>query len=605
PHPVRITGSPFKTAPLSQENLSAHTQHPPLLSQSVINWLSSTLRLHSKPHANNMSNPQHHNNEQEFTNDKRFTQLVKLDQPNIPSQFSLSQLNEYFPSPAPSSLSPCPDVNPPMSCLVLPGHSAPPPPVLSSNCIQTNRSTRIVIKLPIEYSVWVHDALPITRRAAGAGAGRPPAKWVKLSSKLPLDTLTNFGWGLAKHQIIKVIGLTHPYFDCELMIADGQHLLTWYRVITSHAIYGVGKRFTIVSKVDWLGFATATEAAYPTKPCLIKIIQPDPRVVAGNQAQVSEGNKILIFINGSAQEQAPLEQTQSRFAANPNAVVTTTGRDQAVRLRDHHIALQAKRNTPSQEGEFAMHLLLDGHRVLWARACALEVNQEGVTLDIPPSTDLFPAIPSKCKAAPALLLDSPASHTFQGANTNPVASLIWTAQAPKSYVDLTRILCTLSSIGKNLFDVSSCRPPGSVGVVDDNPIDPLPSPEISFVSSPCSTTGCASNQAQNITPLNLSKLTKFHLTNNSPVHIALHPQLPSRPTAHEARHVLTMEAFPEWCAIMPKDFKTCSLIDKDISTWTYFWGCTAADLVALGFKAGLACLIVEGIVSIKQSIPEE
>ncbi|KAI9608312.1 hypothetical protein KEM48_003245 [Puccinia striiformis f. sp. tritici PST-130] len=229
-------------------------------------------------------------------------------------------------------------------------------------------------------------------------------------------TLTNFGWGLAKHQIIKVIGLTHPYFDCELMIADGQHLLTWYRVITSHAIYGVGKRFTIVSKVDWLGFATATEAAYPTKPCLIKIIQPDPRVVAGNQAQVSEGNKILIFINGSAQEQAPLEQTQSRFAANPNAVVTTTGRDQAVRLRDHHIALQAKRNTPSQEGEFAMHLLLDG-----------------------------------------CFCDS----------------------------------VTVSS-GLGLVRWS----PPSVGVVDDNPIDPLPSPEISFVSSPCSTTGCASNQAQ-------------------------------------------------------------------------------------------------------------
>ncbi|KAH9467815.1 hypothetical protein Pst134EA_011437 [Puccinia striiformis f. sp. tritici] len=349
-----------------------------------------------------MSNPQHHNNEQEFTNDKRFTQLVKLDQPNIPSQFSLSQLNEYFPLPAPSSLSPCPDVNPPMSCLVLPGHPAPPPPVLSSNCIQTNRSTRIVIKLPIEYSVWVHDALPITRRAAGAGAGRPPAKW---------------------HQIIKVIGLTHPYFDCELMIADGQHLLTWYRVITSHAIYGVGKRFTIVSKVDWLGFATATEAAYPTKPCLIKIIQPDPRVVAGNQAQVSEGNKILIFINGSAQEQAPLEQTQSRFAANPNAVVTTTGRDQAVRLRDHHIALQAKRNTPSQEGEFAMHLLLDGC------FCDSVTVSSGLGL---------PAIPSKCKAAPALLLDSPASHTFQGATTNPVD-----LTGSKSHLDSSspQILC--------------------------------------------------------------------------------------------------------------------------------------------------------------------
>ncbi|KAI9624940.1 hypothetical protein KEM48_008662 [Puccinia striiformis f. sp. tritici PST-130] len=140
------------------------------------------------------------------------------------------------------------------------------------------------------------------------------------------------------------------------------------RVITGHVLYGVGKKFAIVSKNNCLGFATAAEAAYPFKPCLIKIIQPDPRVVPCNQARVSEGNKILILRNRNPEERAPLEQTQAQLATNtmfgfarlgglqPNVVVTTPGRDHALALRDHHLGLRQERGAPAREGEFAMHL---------------------------------------------------------------------------------------------------------------------------------------------------------------------------------------------------------------------------------------------------------
>ncbi|KAI7964129.1 hypothetical protein MJO29_004556 [Puccinia striiformis f. sp. tritici] len=321
-----MTGPEIKTSPLTHQNLSAHSQHLPPLSQSAINWLSSTIKIYSASQIHTMSNCQYPRDEQDFTDDEwdGFTQLNDNED------------DQLSPPPAPAS------------------------PLPSVNRIRPNRTKCIVIKLPIEYSVWVHNTLQVTRCSAGVGAGWPPAEWAKVVSKGPLDVWQaspiNYDWGLAKHAIIEVIGPTQPYLGRELSIADTQGLPTWQGVITGHVLYGVGKKFAIVSKNNWLGFATAAEAAYPFKPCLIKIIQPDPRVVPCNQARVSEGNKILILRNRNPEERAPLEQTQAQLATNPNVVVTTPGRDHALALRDHHLGLRQERGAPAREGEFAMHL---------------------------------------------------------------------------------------------------------------------------------------------------------------------------------------------------------------------------------------------------------
>ncbi|KAI9607985.1 hypothetical protein H4Q26_005437 [Puccinia striiformis f. sp. tritici PST-130] len=391
-----MTGPEIATAPLTQKNLTAHTNHPPL-SQSAVDWLRTALKSHSSPCFHTMSTSNHYTKDQVPDNDQ-FTQLEddELDDVIPPSQFCLSQLSDYFRSPPPPSPSHLRNVDVQVPLSPTPSNSAPVP---DQNRIRPNPSQRAVIKLPIKYSVWVHDALPVTRRAAGSGNGRPPPKWAKVASKLPLNVWTasptDYDWGLAKHEIIEVIGPTRPYLGRELTIADQQGLLTWYAVITGHTIYRVGRKFAIVSEADWLGFATAAEAAFPTKQCFIKILQPDPRAVACNQARVSEGNEILILRNGNTSERAPLEQTRNPLAANTNAVVAVAGRDHAVQLREHHLRLRQEGGAPSREGEYAMHPSLDGryirlsHRVVWACACALEVAHEGVTLDIPSPTALF------------------------------------------------------------------------------------------------------------------------------------------------------------------------------------------------------------------------
>ncbi|POW10840.1 hypothetical protein PSTT_05753 [Puccinia striiformis] len=308
-HPARMTGPEIKTSPLTHQNLSAHSQHLP--------------RCHNQ-------------------------QSIGFP---VPLKFTLQ-----------AKFTPCLTANTLVMNKILPMMSPPPAPASplpSVNRIRPNRTKCIVIKLPIEYSVWVHNTLQVTR-CSGVGAGWPPAEWAKVVSKGPLDVWQaspiNYDWGLAKHAIIEVIGPTQPYLGRELSIADTQGLPTWQGVITGHVLYGVGKKFAIVSKNNWLGFATAAEAAYPFKPCLIKIIQPDPRVVPCNQARVSEGNKILILRNRNPEERAPLEQTQAQLATNPNVVVTTPGRDHALALRDHHLGLRQERGAPAREGEFAMHL---------------------------------------------------------------------------------------------------------------------------------------------------------------------------------------------------------------------------------------------------------
>ncbi|POW12508.1 hypothetical protein PSHT_08086 [Puccinia striiformis] len=204
-----MTGPEITTAPLTQKNLTAHTNHP-LLSQSAVDWLCTTLKSHSSPCFHTMSTSNHYTNDQAPDNDW-FTQLEdnELDDVIPPSQFCLSQLSDYFCLPPPPSPSHLPNVDVQVPLSPTPGNSAPVP---DRNRIRPNPSQRVVIKLPIKYSVWVHDALPVTRRAAGSGNGRPPPEWAKVASKLPLDVWTasptDYNWGLAKHEIIKVIGPT-------------------------------------------------------------------------------------------------------------------------------------------------------------------------------------------------------------------------------------------------------------------------------------------------------------------------------------------------------------------------------------------------------------
>ncbi|PLW14039.1 hypothetical protein PCANC_17070 [Puccinia coronata f. sp. avenae] len=141
----------------------------------------------------------------------------------------------------------------------------------------------------------------------------------------------------------------------------------------------------------------------------------------------AKANAMLIMLNGTQEERAPLEQTRARLTANPNAEVESPATPHAVNLRKHHLMKRLDRGAPSSKGEFAMHPSGDGcwiwlgHKALWAWAYNISCQDPNVTLNVPPESPLFEwqsassfKTPSKRKVAPASdVTRSPASQIFQ------------------------------------------------------------------------------------------------------------------------------------------------------------------------------------------------
>ncbi|PLW48108.1 hypothetical protein PCASD_03616 [Puccinia coronata f. sp. avenae] len=140
----------------------------------------------------------------------------------------------------------------------------------------------------------------------------------------------------------------------------------------------------------------------------------------------AKANAMLIMLNGTQEERAPLEQTQACLTANPNAKVENPATPHAVNLRKHHLMKRLDCGAPSSKGEFAMHPSGDGlwiwlgHKALWAWAYKMSCQDANVTLNVPPESPLFEwqsassfKPPSKLKFAPASdVTGSPASRIF-------------------------------------------------------------------------------------------------------------------------------------------------------------------------------------------------
>ncbi|PLW43448.1 hypothetical protein PCANC_10079 [Puccinia coronata f. sp. avenae] len=226
--------------------------------------------------------------------------------------------------------------------------------------MQAPPSTAMSVRLSIGYVIWLLASLPANvKKSSGSGCGKAPPEWKKVVSKLPLPNWllvpTKWDWGLAKHEIILLAGASCPYLSEAITKNNNGGLVTWQAVITSDRTYRSSKKACIKTKEDWTAFAKAAKLAYPAQAISIQIHQQDPRSIAREQSLDAKSDAVLVLLNGTQEERAPLEQTQARLTANPNAELEHPATPHAVNLRKHHLVKRLERGAPSSKGEFAMH----------------------------------------------------------------------------------------------------------------------------------------------------------------------------------------------------------------------------------------------------------
>ncbi|PLW20328.1 hypothetical protein PCANC_08458 [Puccinia coronata f. sp. avenae] len=125
----------------------------------------------------------------------------------------------------------------------------------------------------------------------------------------------NWDWGLAKRELTVLAGATRPYLAEAITQNDNQGLVTWQAVISSDRTYGSSKKAFIKTKEDWLAFAKAAKLS-STRVISIRIYQQDPCLIARKETMDAEADAMLIMLNGTQEECAPLEQTRARLTAN-------------------------------------------------------------------------------------------------------------------------------------------------------------------------------------------------------------------------------------------------------------------------------------------------
>ncbi|PLW43123.1 hypothetical protein PCANC_14399 [Puccinia coronata f. sp. avenae] len=440
-------------------------------------------------------------------------------------------------------------------------------------------STARSVRLSIEYIIWLSASLPASvKKSAGSGRGKAPPEWTKVVSKLPLPNWqlvpTNWDWGLAKRKLTLLAGASRPYLTEAITKNDNECLVTWQAVITSDHTYGSSKKAFINTKEDWTKFAKAAELAYPAQAISIRIHQQDPRSIARDQTTDAEANAMLIMLNGTQEERAPLEQTRACLTANPNTKVENPATSHAVNLRKHHLMKRLERGAPSSEGEFAMHPSGDGrwirlgHKALWAWAYKLSCKDPNVDLDVPPASPLFewqsadsfkPA--SKRKVAPASdVTGSPASQVFRPTpwgTPNTLADFSTNHTESADLVEVLRGTRASSSIKipRGLTQYDQSRQTGPLAVPRGRPV---------------------------VSPVNLAGLN----------HLCIGEAAADNDQTGE---LLSIPDFLDFCGIKSDDFHTKWLIrNHNITTWTHFRDSDKDDIIGHGIKAGPARLIYRG-----------
>ncbi|PLW22703.1 hypothetical protein PCASD_13729 [Puccinia coronata f. sp. avenae] len=189
--------------------------------------------------------------------------------------------------------------------------------------MQAPPSTAMSVRLSIGYVIWLSASLPANvKKSSGSGCGKAPPEWKKVVSKLPLPNWLlvpmNWDWGLAKREIILLAGASRPYLS---------------EAITKNNNGGLPPSLLTPRKPLASGFISKTLDQLPD----------------------AKSDAVLVLLNGTQEERAPLEQTQARLTANPNAELEHPATPHAVNLRKHHLVKRLERGAPSSKGEFAMH----------------------------------------------------------------------------------------------------------------------------------------------------------------------------------------------------------------------------------------------------------
>ncbi|PLW33314.1 hypothetical protein PCASD_15538 [Puccinia coronata f. sp. avenae] len=482
-------------------------------------------------------------------------------------------------------------------------------------CRRAPPSTACSVRLSIKYVIWLSASLPAgVKKSALSGRGKPPPEWTKVVSKLPLLDWQlvpiNWDWGLAKRELTLLAGASWPYLTEAITKHNNNGLVTWQAVITSDWTYGLSKKAYINTEENWTDFAKAAELAYPARAISIRIVQQDPCSIAQDQTMDAKANAMLIMLNGTQEERAPLEQTRARLTANPNAELQDPATPHAVKLRSHHLMKRLERGAPSSEGKFAMHpsgngwFIRLGHKVLWA--WAYKMDNPNVTLDIPPATPLFEwqtPNPSRSHTKSKTAHDSeaaglPASQVFQPTgNSNPSTladrSANHTESADASVIgDLpkrqttklandTEGLSTSASSATPLVEVllrirgsSSIEILGGMTQYDQHHQNGKPG---------------APATRRVVTPVNLAGLRSLRIDEKT----------------DQMSEILSISDFPDFCGINDDDFHTKWIIrNQTITNWTHFRNSDKAEIVCLGIKDGPARLICRGVRKI-EGIPLE
>ncbi|WAR57993.1 hypothetical protein PtB15_5B223 [Puccinia triticina] len=106
-----------------------------------------------------------------------------------------------------------------------PAQSTLAPANNGSRRVRPTPTKGVPVQIPIKYLLWLRSNVPtVVKRSAGSGSGHPPSEYARATSRVPFPIWkcvpTNWDWGMAKAEIIELLGPERPYLAEELTVSD-------------------------------------------------------------------------------------------------------------------------------------------------------------------------------------------------------------------------------------------------------------------------------------------------------------------------------------------------------------------------------------------------
>ncbi|OAV94437.1 hypothetical protein PTTG_26964 [Puccinia triticina 1-1 BBBD Race 1] len=469
--------------------------------------------------------------------------------------------------------------------LLIPETQEAPPPDRAQEAPPPGRVTPVHINYVLYVENTIYQPPPSSR---GRTTAQPAKQWMKMvckSSLGPLEiSIQALSWRLFQNQVI--IHICGNKENLAKFLNDLNTLgdITWYRSIYGHATYGVSHLFQVKNASDFSEFTRAAAAA-PNKKVGFKLTMVDPREDQKDSAKEAQINTALRLKYGPPEERAVLERKQRRLAAN--CVAHTAGGQES----------QALVFTCPEDPTRTMLLPF---KQLWAWAKAIVNNEVGVYYDHPPTSDLFvwrSNVKSPQKHSSGALK---ASMKISPPSKRGLESTLAVGKSTK------RVALFCSSISSTLVMVGVSQTPSGNTISEPDEIKVLPTCPNTNPAPHNPITHPASNEpttnpAYLATPLpstvgrsgsfgtDMSSAisTRFLAFPNTPA-----PLVPECP----ALESITLEEFLCEANIPVTDRATRLRLElHGIVDWLYFRSATELQLIQLGFTAGVARYLCEGV----------